>query len=430
MISEGTPTADRAYVWVWLPGAVGPMVAGLLRRDRHGGYGFVYGRSYLGRDDAISLFPDELPLQPGEQQHQRDNELPSCLRDASPDAWGRQVIANRLTGQRGDAATRVELDELTYLLESGSDRIGALDFQASPSVFRPREAGQDRLEDLLDAAECLERGEPLSPALTLALQHGTSIGGARPKALLTSTGGKFIAKFSTSTDLYNLVKAEYLAMRLAHRAGLNVAPVVLTQAMGREVLLIERFDRVRQGEGWQRRIMLSALTLLGLREMEARYASYEDLAHRVRRDFAEPRQTLAELFGRMVFNVLCGNTDDHARNHAAFWDGHRYRLTPAYDICPQGRTGGEASQAMLLTGQRRDSRLIACLAAAPAFGLAIEPARALIDAQIAVMLRDWDRVCDEAGLTLIQRRSLWRRQFLNPYCLEGYPVGIAIPDPD
>ncbi len=82
---------------------------------------------------------------------------------------------------------------------------------------------------------------------------------------------------------------------------------------------------------------------------------------------------------------------------------------------------------MLLTGQRRDSRLIACLAAAPAFGLAADQARALIDAQLAVILRDWDRVCDEAGLTLTQRRSLWRRQFLNPYCLEGYPEGARDP---
>jgi len=427
MTSETTPTADQAYVWVWLPGAAAPVVAGLLRRDARGGYGFVYGRSYLGRDDAISLFPDELPLQPGEQR-QRDDDLPSCLRDASPDAWGRRVIVNRLTGQQGADAAGVDLDELTYLLESGSDRIGALDFQTSPSAYRAREAAQYSLDDLLDAAERLERGEPLSPALTLALQHGTSIGGARPKALLTNPGGKFIAKFSTSTDLYNLVKAEYLAMRLARRAGLDVAPVLLTQALGREVLLIERFDRVRDGTGWQRRALLSALTLLGLREMEARYASYEDLAHRVRRDFADPRQTLAELFGRMVFNVLCGNTDDHARNHAAFWDGRSFRLTPAYDLCPQTRTGGEASQAMLLTGQRRDSRLTACLAAAGAFGLATDQARALIDAQIAVILRDWEKVCDEAGLTLPERRSLWRRQFLNPYCLEGYGVGITIPD--
>jgi len=46
----------------------------------------------------------------------------------------------------------------------------------------------------------------------------------------------------------------------------------------------------------------------------------------------------------MVFNILVGNTDDHARNHAAFWDGKQLTLTPAYDICPQGRTGEEASQ--------------------------------------------------------------------------------------
>jgi serine/threonine-protein kinase HipA len=84
---------------------------------------------------------------------------------------------------------------------------------------------------------------------------------------------------------------------------------------------------------------------------------------------------------------------------------------------------------MLLTGQRRDSRLIACLAAAPACGLTTDQARALIDAQIAVILRDWDKVCDEACLTLTQLRSLWRRQFLNPICLEGYPEGVAIPEP-
>ena len=49
-----------------------------------------------------------------------------------------------------------------------------------------------------------------------------------------------------------------------------------------------------------------------------------------------------------MFNILCGNTDDHARNHAAFWDGKKLELTPAYDICPQARAGGMASQAMLI----------------------------------------------------------------------------------
>jgi serine/threonine-protein kinase HipA len=422
MTSERPDDRRGAYVWIWLPGAVSPVVAGRLQRERHGGYAFAYGRSYLDRSEALSLFPDELPLRPGVQR-QRDDDLPSCLRDAAPDAWGRRVIVHRLTGQRGQAAARVELDELTYLLESGSDRIGALDIQASASEYQAREAAPASLDELADAAERLERGEPLSPELALALQHGTSVGGARPKALLSSESARRIAKFSTSTDLFNLVKAEYLAMRLASRVGLDVAPVALTRALNRDVLLIDRFDRRRTPVGWERRLMLSGLTLLGLRELEARYASYEDLAHRVRRDFSDPRRTLEELYGRMVFNILCGNTDDHARNHAAFWDGQTYRLTPAYDLCPQLRTGGEASQAMLLTGQRRDSRLVTCLAAAPAFGLTHNQARSLIDHQRATLENVWDEVCDEAGLSRAERDRLWQRSFLNPYCLEGYPAG-------
>ena len=414
-----TSDPREAYVWIWLPNATTPVVAGRLERQAQGAYVFTYGRSYLERPEAISLFPDELPLRVG-PQHRNDEDIPSCLRDAAPDAWGRRVIIHRLTGQGGRMAAAVELDELTYLLESGSDRIGALDFQTSATDYVARESETVDLETLSEAAMRLERGETLAPDLARVLQHGTSIGGARPKALLTDQGRKLIAKFSTSNDLYSVVKAEYMAMRLASLAGLDVAPVSLTRALGRDVLLVERFDRVRTEAGWQRRAMLSALTLLGLRAMEARYASYEDLAHRVRRDFAAADQTLMELYGRMTFNLLCGNTDDHARNHAAFWDGRHYRLTPAYDICPQSRTGGEASQAMLLTGQRRDSRLTTGLEAAPAFGFRAAQARTLIDHQIEIIREHWGQVCDEAELTSAERLGMWRRQFLNPYCLEGF----------
>jgi serine/threonine-protein kinase HipA len=212
-------------------------------------------------------------------------------------------------------------------------------------------------------------------------------------------------------------------MRLACAAGLDAAPVSLTKALGKDVLLIERFDRTHVGGGWARRAMVSALTLLELDETEARYASYEDLATTIRHRFADPTQTLKELFGRLVFNVLSGNTDDHARNHAAFWDGERLSLTPAYDICPQGRTGGEASQAMLITGSRRLSQLTVCLEAAPQFLLTTERARAIIDSQLATIRAQWSSVCDQAGLTEVDRRFLWGRQFLNPFALEGWEAG-------
>ena len=253
-----------------------------------------------------------------------------------------------------------QLDELTFMLESGSDRIGALDFQQSATEYVPRLSATVPLAELLESAERVEKGVPLTTELDQALFHGSSIGGARPKALVEDSDKKYVAKFSLSTDLYNIVRAEYVAMRLAREVGLDVAPVQITSIAGKDVLLIERFDRVKVGPGWQRKNMLSALTLSGLDEMMARYASYEVLAEIIRHTFANPRATLKELFSRLVFNILCGNTDDHARNHAALWDGKTMSLTPAYDICPQGRSGNEASQAMLIVGDKRSSQLETC----------------------------------------------------------------------
>jgi serine/threonine-protein kinase HipA len=350
-------------------------------------------------------------------------QLPSCIRDASPDAWGRRVIINRTLGVRDGQAEDIELDELTYLLESGSDRVGALDFQTSSALYVPRQRANATLRELMQSAERVEHGVPLSIELDEALQHGTSLGGARPKALVDDGQQKYIAKFSASTDLYNIVKAEFVAMRLAHLVGLDVAPVTLTGALGKDVLLIERFDRVAVENGWIRRAVVSALTMLELDESEARYASYEDFSAVIRHRFTEPKKTLEELFGRIVFNILSGNTDDHARNHAAFWDGRALTLTPAYDICPQSRTGGEATQAMLITGNKRLSQLTLCLEAAPQFLLGADRARAIIASQLATIRARWADVCDEAGLSEVDRAFLWGRQFLNPFALDSRSDG-------
>jgi serine/threonine-protein kinase HipA len=231
---------------------------------------------------------------------------------------------------------------------------------------------------------------------------------------------KFIAKFSATNDTYAVVKAEFAAMRLAARVGLNVAAVQLVQAAGKDVLLVKRFDRARAKSGWTRRAVVSALTLFGLDEMQARWASYGELADLVRARFSNPQDTLHELFARMVFNVLVGNNDDHARNHAAFWDGEWLAMTPAYDICPQARTGREANQAMSIDGDDRRSRLETCRNAATRFLLSDAKARSIIDGQIAEIREGWDAVCEEAGMSAVDRAFLWERQFVNAYTLEGY----------
>ena len=417
MTSDDAPPRE-AFVWIWLPGRAEPVVAGRIQAERSR-YIFNYGRSYLSRPEAIPIHLPELPLRTGAIEPEPPLEIANALRDASPDAWGRRVIVNRLTGVRGRSADLVDLDELTFMLRSGSDRVGALDFQASPTEYVPRESGHASLEDLLQAADLVDRGLPLSPDLAEVLQHGTSIGGARPKCLLRSGERRHVAKFSSSTDTYDLIRAEFVVMRLAAIAGLDVAPVELVRAMDKDVLLVGRFDRELTETGWTRRAVVSALTLLGLDERMAAHASYEHLADIVRARFTRPTETLRELFARMTFNILVGNTDDHARNHAAFWDGDFLALTPAYDICPQSRVGREASQAMRIHGRERRSQLLPCLASAHKYLLAEDEAIDIIRRQIVAVRTHWEAVCDEARLAEADRRLLWRRQILNDLAFEG-----------
>lgn len=408
---------SEAFVWVWLPGEVTPVVAGKLVLDGSLLI-FNYGQSYLARANAIALYEAELPLRAGALPLLQGLSMPGCIRDAAPDAWGRRVIINKKLGAKGASTDVTQLEELTYLLESGSDRIGALDFQLSATEYVPRYSENATLEELLSSAERVEKGTPLTAELDQALNHGSSIGGARPKALIEDSDQKFIAKFSSSTDLYSIVKTEFIAMRLAKLAGLKVASVELTSSLNKDVLLIERFDRIHSDAGWQRKIMVSALTLLELDEMMGRYASYEKLAEIIRYKFTDVKVTLKELFSRLVFNILCGNTDDHARNHAAFWDGEMLSLTPAYDICPQGRTGNEASQGMLISDNNNMSRVSSCLDAAAHFLLTKEEAITIVERLIQCILDNWKAVCDSANLNEVDRRLLWQHQFLNPYAFE------------
>ena len=410
----------EAFVWVWLPDQVKPVVAGRLEAD-NGNILFNYGKSYLERiqdqPPAIPIYEPELPLQAGALPLPDGLSMPSSIRDAAPDAWGRRVIINKKLGRKGTDTDTTELDELTYLLESGSDRIGALDFQHSPTEYVPRWANNVAMGELLESAERVEQGVPLTPELDQALFHGSSIGGARPKALIQDDGKKYVAKFSSSTDLYSVVKAEFIAMRLAALAGLNVAPVKLIKATSKDILLVERFDRQPQGEGWSRKSMVSALTLFGLDDMMVRYASYEKFAEIIRHRFTDPKDTLKELYSRLVFNILCGNTDDHARNHAAFWNGEELTLTPAYDICPQGRAGNEASQAMRISGSNNLSQLKTCLSAAKNFLLSKEDAHSIFIRLTETIEQNWETVCKDAELSEVEKNLFWRRQFLNPFSL-------------
>lgn len=401
---------SEAYVWVWPPGAEEPVPCGLVR-ERGSLLRFRYGRRYLARESAIALYEPELPLLDEWIDPPDGLDAPGCLADAAPDSWGRRVIESRLGGAQQTL--------LTYLIQAGSDRIGALDFQASPSEYLPRGERVVSLEDLAQAAQRLMTGEPIPQELDAALNAGSSVGGARPKALLYHGRRPLIAKLSAPGDTLPMVRAELLAMRMAARCGLDVARVELTRAAGRDVLLVERFDR-EPGTA-QRRMIISALTMLGLPEYAPREASYAKLSELMLLRFADPLRDRRELFSRIVFNVLCGNTDDHARNHAAFWDGRYLSLTPAYDICPYPRGGHEATQAMIIGGRDdryRFSQVSGCIERAGLYGLSAGQAAEIAHHQLDTIRASWAEACDEARLTA-DERATYHRVFPHQYALLG-----------
>lgn len=409
-----------AYVWAWLPGHAGPVPAGILERPTGTDLiTFAYGQKYLAHSDARPLYEPELPLRRGRQEPPAGMTVAGVIRDAGPDAWGQRVVMRRLMGRRDvrhlDPAN---LGLLTYLLQSGSDRPGALDFQASADTYVPR-THEATLEQLQQAATAIEEGAPIDEGLHAALEAGSSVGGARPKATLVDGDRHLIAKFSSLTDTYPVIKAEAVAMELARRVGLHVANTELVNVRGWDVLLVERFDR---GPDGARHAFVSALTIAQESETNARYVSYTGLADELRVRSASRASTLRELFCRIVFNVLIGNTDDHARNHAAFCDNRGgLELTPAYDICPQVRSGQEAAQAMAFgPGGQKLSQVAACLDAARFYELSETQARDIIDRQLDVITDQWDDAADVATLTEAERNQMWGRQVLNPFATYDY----------
>jgi serine/threonine-protein kinase HipA len=145
-------------------------------------------------------------------------------------------------------------------------------------------------------------------------------------------------------------------------------------------------------------------------------SSYPEILNVLLRWAQSGRDLRRTLFERIVFNIAIGNTDDHARNHAAFWDGQHLELTPAYDLCPQLRTGGEANQAMDISQSgARSSRFETCVKAAAEYGLTVSQARNIIDHQVTTIRENWQEVTDMFELDAVDKNLLQRGPILNRY---------------
>jgi serine/threonine-protein kinase HipA len=337
MTSKQGPT--QCFVYITLPGATEPVTAARfeLTTDRSGNPlgRLVYGQSYLARGDAVCLDPVELKLSPRVYQTTAMHGMFGALRDAGPDYWGRLVIERHIG--------KAPLGELDYLLNSPDDRAGALGFGLGPKPPAPkREFNQTiNLAKLQAIADAIINDEEL-PAGTeqeqveQLLRAGTSMGGARPKAVVEDGDGLWVAKFDRPDDRWNSARVEHAMLTLARACGLTTVANRVVAIGDRDVLLAKRFDREKAEAGYRRARMVSALTLLKADDSpQSRDKwSYILLVEELRRVSAEPKKDAVELFQRMCFNALISNTDDHPRNHAVIAEARDWRLSPAYDLTP------------------------------------------------------------------------------------------------
>ncbi len=399
-------TSERGcYVYIVPPGATEFVAAGRFQvaqtpEGRPVGT-FFYGRRYLERRDAVALDPVELRLRRGPYETARMEGFFGAIRDAMPDFWGRRVIER--------ATARSRLEEFDYLMAGPDDRAGALGFglNVQPPAPQRRFNRTLDLEFVQAAADAILREDPglegsAAEQVERILLAGTSMGGARPKAVVEHGKSLWIAKFGRPDDRWNHPRVEYGLLKLAETCGLSVADSDITSVGGRDVLLVRRFDRDRLEESYRRHRMVSALTLLQSEDDAASRSnwSYLLLADEIRRVSAQPEADLRELFARMCFNAAVSNTDDHPRNHAIIAKDRGWRLSPAFDLTPMPMIAKERRDlAMVCGGAGRYANRGNLLSRHGRFLLSAEDAAAIID-RIAQIVRDrWRPTLRRAGVS-------------------------------
>lgn len=396
MTSTTHPSSRTLFVYIALPNTCELVVAGRLEIETQPASAesisrFEYEDSYISRPEAVPLDPVELDsASHGTFTSHDGNAFLGAMRDASPDAWGRTVIDRIL----GGAAT-----EVGYLLHSPDDRIGALGFGESklPPPAKTRFNCSVDLESLMQVTDAIHEGSAAD--VDLLVRSATSMGGARPKAVIEHESSLWLAKFAKPNDRYDVIRLEHATMRLAAECGIDVAWTDVISSAGRPVLLVKRFDREPIDQGWLRHRMVSALTIVQGSENDRSNWSYVRFADRIRQFGSAECRDRAQLFRRIAFNMLVNNDDDHPRNTAMISDGRGWRLSPAYDLVPKPVLSQERYLAMEVgTAGRRATRQN-LVSQCQRFGLAAEEANAVIDHVRSIVQQRWHAIFREVGVS-------------------------------
>ena len=387
-MSEKYVIQDQLSLW-WLGDPAQPRLIGELGQTSGGrSVSLRYAPSWLGAGFALS---EDLPLVDALFVPQEKDSAVGAVDDARPDRWGERVI------RRFEASPRLSI--LEFLLFAGDDRYGALGVSLRADVYTPWRRGPmpalDSLQEMAEVVQKVLANEAVPELQKRLVRPGASLGGARPKSLVEIDGEQWLVKFSEGEEI-DLPLVEHATMRLAASCGIDVA---MTQALpvgGGHAVAVRRFDRTGASSTAARIHAVSAQVALRAAGEEF---GYPQLAQWLRRRAPadEIQRQQAQLFTRLVFNILMDNTDDHEKNHAVLRqaDGH-YLLSPAFDIVPSAQ--GLAYQAMQVGARGTESTLDNALSQARQFGLKALAAQAIVR-KVSQAVAGWQAFFRSHGVT-------------------------------
>lgn len=398
--------AEKLFIHADLGDGTKVLAGQLLVDDARGR--FKYARAYLENPHAFALDPINLPLDAEVHDNPRTRETPGVfgvLIDAGPDEWGRRQLTKT---RRPPPVTPIE-----FLLAASGEGVGALHFTAEindepkPTPERPFE----NLVHLQHIAADIEAGREVDQSLSPFFFHGSGLGGARPKTLIEHNERYWIAKFGRDSDLVDMCKVEFAAMKMAKAAGIDVPDVVFTETARGGVVLVERFDRVAD----EQHHLVSVASLINkfdITQFDESAMSYPGICQLGKRIGHRTGNLAQMVFRRMLFNIAIGNTDDHLRNHAFYKKSPvaEYVLTPGYDIVPN--VGLQGSHAIALGAFGNSPSKSNIDAAAHRMGLAREVTQAITQ-DVVEVVDGWRESLRDAGvaaadITVLERCFAYR----------------------
>jgi serine/threonine-protein kinase HipA len=382
----------------WSGGAVARRLGTLRVRPGRTGelFDFTFDESAIAEPALAKLTLDpDLGFFPGPQFPRDGRTSFGVFKDSSPDRWGETIIRRRFERDKraGAVPRNARLGESDYLLGvHDTFRSGALRYKlpgAGPFLDNRGDSAAPpfvRLRELEAASRAIEEDtQNDDPAgdewLRLLLAPGASLGGARPKASVADVDGRlWIAKFPSVRDRHDVGVWELVLAKLAERSGIRVpANEARTFTDAGHTFMVRRFDRDESGA----------------RLHFASGVSYLEIADVIMSNGAAPREDLAELWSRIVFNIMVSNTDDHLRNHGFLLvPNEGWRLSEAYDMNPVPGSSG-----LSLNIDESDNALDVDLArsAAAHFRIKDADAKSTIE-RIASAVRSWSDTATSLGI--------------------------------